>query len=187
MKRLFFTLSVILCGLSSCAPGLGTEVEVTALPNAYLSPTSTFQGVTLGVKKFSDERREKDSIQMNDRRVTITGDLGTIVQGGLVDALKQRGATLCQFNCPILEGDILDWSLQAHPKFPATEVTSKAKIVIRLVSTDGKVLYTGTYTGSLTGQHPYYSEDRLMEAFGTSMNEALRSAVSDSRLAERAR
>lgn len=174
-------LALILLSVSSCAPGLGTSIEVSSLPEMSEHFDESLRTARVNIRPFMDSRARASSIKVNDRAVDVEGELGSIVQSGFEEAIRVAGGSLCLFDCPAITGEILAWDMQVLPVFPVSKVETKATIRASVLAVDGKVVYTGTYSGKMSGEHPYYSEDRLLDAFGTAMNEAIESALKDRR------
>lgn len=72
--------------------------------------------------------------------------------------------------------------MQVKPAFPASRVEARASIRVSVLTREGKSIFTGEYSGKMMGEHPYYNEDRMLDAFGTAMSEAIQSALRDPRL-----
>ena len=175
-------ISTLLLLVTACAPGLGSQTEITALPQFETSKSHSLDTYSLHVGQFSDERGVQDSIKINDRSVKVAGSLGTVVQSGLEDAIKDMGGSLCLFNCTTIEGSIVNWELKAKPEFPTTKVESRATLSIRILAQDGTILFQRSYSGTFNGEHPLYTEERLQAAFGGAMNEAIKCALEDPEL-----
>ena len=144
--KVLLTLSIF--GAIGCAPGLGERVVISSLPpieSGKETDARSYNLVRVSVLKFEDARLKKDSIKVNDRSVELEGDIGTIVQTGLIEGMKNNGAKLCLFDCLSITGEVSDWSMDVHPNFPTTKVEAKAKIKLVVKSKDGKVAFTGMY------------------------------------------
>lgn len=178
-------LTVTLLLLSACAPGLGNKIEVATLPEIMNTKADEqWKTVRVNIRKFTDVRTRSSSVMINDRMVDVEGDLGAVVQSGFEEGIKGAGGALCLFDCVAIVGDIVRWDMQVKPHFPASKVEAQATLKLSVLTKDGTTPFHGTYSGKMMGEHPYYTEDRLLDAFGTAMNEAIQSALSDPRLVD---
>lgn len=185
MKCFFFFQLLSLVLLSGCAPGLGTNFEMAAVPPFEVGEKNqleSYEFIKLRVEPFTDQRSQFPFIVINGRPVETSSKLGAVVQGALEEALKAYGGKLCLFDCQTIGGEIRAWSLDVTTGFPTSKSKSKAEIVIWIKDKNGKDIVKGIYRGAAKNEQPLYNEEMMTKDLGIALNQAIRAFFSDEKV-----
>jgi len=169
--------------LAGCAPGLGTELRVNAIPE--LSSIQTVQNMTMSrvaLQRFNDSRQKPVIGEVDGRELAAGGDVADSVRRALELRLKAHGAQVVLFNAPSISGDVREWFVKVNPGFPSSKVEAKALIKLRVFSQRDKALYEGSYKGEMSEESPVFSEGHIEQVLGGAMSQALNEALSDPEL-----
>lgn len=181
MKRIF--LIAVLFVVSGCAPGLSKSVEISQIPEAK-SLKSGWSGLTVSVDPFNDSRGNLESVKVGERHVALKGDFATILKASFEEAVKAAGGGFCLFDCPKIVGDLIDVGADIKSGFPTSTLNAHAKIRIRVMDPKAPNKRTLEYRGTVTGEHPMYTESKIEEEIGRALTECIEAAVLDPKLKE---
>lgn len=176
---------VLLLFLSACAPGLGTKLTITSLPDIeekdiHKDPNNEL--IKVSIMPFIDTRSSEKIADVNGRSVNSEGKIGLVVQDGFSRAFKKAGMKVCLFDCPIVGGEVNDWRIDVSPAFPTSSVHAIAKIRVTVFNLQNDLIYSARYSGSTDTKDPFLTESRIEEVLGVAMNYAIAEALKDERL-----
>lgn len=158
MVKLFnaVTTFVILAAVVGCAPDLGMQLSVPALPEPEQVERDEAGGpvLKLRVGNFIDARRSKTVAVIDGREVPSEGQLGALVQEGLGSYYRKAGVRVVLLNAPLIEGEILEWRATVTPGFPTSAASAKARLSVIVKGTDSTLLYKGSFSGDSSMAHP---------------------------------
>lgn len=171
--------------LSGCAPGLGASLRVPPLPEEGVQPLMLTAGeVRVNIAKFNDMRQPQFIGDINGRMLETDGDVAYIVQTGCERIFSAAGAKLALFNVPSISADVAKWYVQVKTGFPTSKAVAEASLTMTVYDRESHKVYTATYTGQTSSEHPFLSENKIKEVLGLAMNYAIRQALADPRLLE---
>jgi hypothetical protein len=181
----FFCVSLLALLVSGCAPGLGASLRVPPLPEEGVQPLVLTSGeIRVNIGKFNDMRQPQFIGDINGRLLETDGDVGYITQTGCERIFALAGAKLALFNVPSLSGDVNRWYVKVTTGFPTSKAVAEASVTMSVYDRESHKVYTATYTGQTSTEHPFLSESKIKQALGSAMNYAIRQALSDQRLLE---
>ena len=183
------TLSVLLLLFAvGCAPGLGASLRVPAITEEEVTPFSHSTGeIRVNVGKFQDMRQPHFIGDVNGRLLEADGDVGLTVQTGFERLFSAAGARLALFNSPSIVGDVNKWYVKVNTGFPTSKAMAEADITVSVFDRDSRRVYTATYTGQTSYEHPVLSQSRIQKALVAAIGYAMRQALADERLLENLR
>lgn len=180
MKKIF--CSLLLCTVIGCAPSLKDTMSVDVIPaDDEIKPSTILSNaVTVRVERFNDSRVDTAIAEINGRKLSPEGDLGTTIKNGFERALRTQGAKISLFDAPLtITGEVTAWKLHVKPGFPVTNLEGKATVRANVVNKAGHVLYRGNYSGIANYQHPYPRQSAIENVLGRAMSEAIGAAMKD--------
>jgi hypothetical protein len=184
MRSLALLLAII--GLiSGCSPRLRSSIPVPQViplasknEKAIPAPASS----QLSIDQFTDGRKQKAFITFNGKVSEPEGDVGAAVQSGLTMAFKKTGYEITDSAPIIIAGEIKKWEAVIETGF-SDKVDGQATIKVEVFDPANKKIYTGTYEGFASIEHPSLDEEDIEKALGTAMGQAVHQVTVDNQLA----
>jgi hypothetical protein len=184
-KLILGAMSLICLSCVGCAPGLGRSVTISPvpLPNSE-EVRSDFEGSRGALGNFEDARNDKTVVSIDGRSVSSEQDVGALLREGIQLSLRRGGAQIVLFDAPTLSGQVTKWHATVEPGFPASRIVATAGFDLSVAGSDGSIAYRASYSGEMEQKHPFLNETRISDTLAAAMKEAVREALSDSKLRE---
>lgn len=192
IRRLFSAiLTPVLLGgfviaVSSCGPSLKSTISVPKVEfDQSQRKKSGLAGSQLTVDQFVDKRVSKiiagEAESPGDKGAEAAQPIGPAVQDGLKRAFADRGAEITDSAPIVVSGEVLRWYASVASGF-SSKAKGEAAVRIEVFDPANKKIYTGTYEGFATMQHPSLSEKDVSETLGAAMAQALSQIGEDKQL-----
>jgi hypothetical protein len=178
----FFLLSLIILS-QGCAPGVGTSVELTYLPDLVVDDTdskylSKLEGLQFSIDKVLDDRISKDALDIQSRKVQIEGSLPLLVKDSFRDAITKSGGIIENLNNNSIKLSvrIIKWDVKVNSKFPSSTTKSNCELEVK-VNLSKLNTFTVVGKGNSQREDPLLSENDILLTFGEALNEAVIGAL----------
>jgi hypothetical protein len=167
--------------VSACAPDLGVTLSVPSVPDPdkILADQSRPSSVKVRVGRFIDSRTSSTLAVIDGRQIPSDGDLGVVVQEGLVNYLRRAGIRIAVLQAPQIEGEIVEWKAKVAPDFPTSSASATARVKILVRGVDSEISYRATFAGEASMSHPALRASHVRELLAQAMGSALEEVVND--------
>jgi hypothetical protein len=165
-----------------CAPEIGLTVPVPSLPEPATTQESSSpvrSEVKVRIGPFKDSRPTQTFVVVDGRKVGTKGSTVSAVEEGFARYLRDAGARVAVLNAPSIDGEILDWTAQVQPAFPATEAKASARLKVTVRDSRAHPLYNATFTGEASTSHPMVDSETVQKVLAQAMGSAIEAAVRD--------
>ncbi len=191
MSRVLSAITPVFCltllfSASGCGPSLKSTIEVPRVEFAQdQRKKGGLSGSQLTVDQFVDKRTSKVIAGAEElpgaKGAEAAQPIGPAVQDGLKRAFADRGAEITDSAPIVISGEILRWYARVESGL-SSKAKGEAAVRIEIFDPANKKIYTGTYEGYATMQHPSLSEKDVSETLGAAMAQALTQVGEDKQL-----
>lgn len=173
--------SLVALLVNGCAPDLGVSLSVPSVPDPdkVVADQSRSSTVKVRVGRFTDSRKSSTLAVIDGRQIPSEGDLGVVVQEGLVNYLRRAGIRIAVLQAPQIEGEIVEWKAKVSPDFPTSSASATARIKVLVRGVDSEVSYRATFAGEASMSHPALRATHVRELLAQAMGSALEEVVND--------